>query len=143
MKPVKQENSLAVTGRLNVLATQDFKHLLLTEVYKLYLKNGQNAPEEQDVAVIVNELYDYLTEYWPGVKAEWIQEAFKRGITGVYGDFANISFRVMTEWIRAYRSKMTAADFGIEKDVMPTKERADFVLSELRKRNPDIDNIGK
>ena len=138
MKPVKLENKLV---RLNCVSEDQFKEFLLKEIYKLYLKNGQNKPSANDAATITNELYRNLIRIWPGVKTLWIGDAFENGINGEYGEFANISYRLMIYWINKYRFSMDRKDFGIKEDPMPTKERANFVLDGLRKRNPGIGNI--
>lgn len=146
MELAKQNNQLSTIGRLNKIPENDFKIFLLKEYNKLLLKNGQNAPDPANAAIVVNELYTNLNRIWPGIKAEWISEAFSRGINGDYGKFANISYRAMVYWIQEYKYKMKAGDFGVKEDPMPTKERASFVLDGLRKRNSDItklDNKGK
>jgi len=142
MELARQNNQIALTGRLNEIAEQWFKEFLLKEYNKLMLKNGQNAPPPESAAMIANELYNHLTTSWPGVKVEWLSTAFNNGITGEYGDFANISFRLMVSWVNAYRGSMSRSDFGIAEEPMATKERADFVLDGLRKRNSDISKIG-
>ena len=143
MKPVKSENKLI---RLSSISESDFKEFLLKEVYKLYFKNGQNKPDTNDAVTTVNEIYNNLQKSWSGVKMEWIKSAFDNGINGKYGDFANISYRVMNDWINKFRYSMNADDFGVKEDPMNCNERANFVLDGLRKRNPELsklDNKGK
>lgn len=146
MELARQNNQLAVNIRLNAISEMDFKKFLLQEVHKLFIKNGQNAPDPDNASLIVNELYNNLNKTWPGVKIEWMQKAFEKGINGDYGDFANISYRVMNDWTNKFRYSMRRTDFGIQEEPMSTKERASFVLDGLRKRNPELstlDNKGK
>ena len=124
--PAKQE------ARLKHVVPEDFKSFLLKQVFKLYFKNGQNAPSSGEAQMFVNELYDHLQKTWPGVKQEWIRSAFDKGIAGDYGEFANISFNILVLWIKKFRSMMNREDFGIKEDPMASKEKADFILSGLK-----------
>lgn len=146
MELVRQNTGLALIGRLKEISDKEFKDFLMKEYHKLLLKNGQNAPDPVNAGLIVNELYRHLQAEWPGIKTDWIAKAFDNGINEEYGEFANISYRLMMHWIREFKHSMKSADFGVKEDPMNTKERAIFVLDELRKRNPELtklDNRGK
>lgn len=128
MELARQNNTIAITGRLKEIKPEDFREFLLRRYNSLLLKNGQNAPTAENAVVIVNELYKYLQEEWPGIKTEWITEAFNNGINGKYGEFANISYRLMVYWIMEFKYSMRAEDFGLKEDPMHTSERANFLL---------------
>ena len=141
MELAKQNSELAVISRLKEVSEKQFKEFLLKEYNKLLLKNGQNPPDPSNAGLVANELYNNLNKTWPGVKIEWVQKAFEKGINGDYGDFANISYRLMNDWINKFRYSMKREDFGIQEEPMNTKERASFVLDGLRKRNPELSNL--
>lgn len=138
MELAKQNSGLALNHRLSAVNEMDFKTFLAKELHKLFIKNGQNAPDPDNASLIVNELYNNLNKTWPGVKVEWLSKAFENGINGDYGDFANISYRLMNDWINKYKHSMKRTDFGIQEEPMNCNDRAGFVLDGLRKRNPDI-----
>ena len=140
---VKTSELPALNVRLNNADPRPFKLFLNQEILKLYLKNGQNNPDPAEVQAIRNELYDHLMETWPGVRAEWVKEAFKKGIAGKYGEFANISFRIMVSWVNTFRAQMRAGDYGVEKESEPLHVQAAAILTEIRKRNPDIVKLDK
>ena len=143
MKIAKQNNEIVVMGRLKDISEKEFKGFLLKEYHKLLLKNGQNPPSISDAVMITNELYNNLKTIWPGIKTEWISSSFNNGINGEYGEFANISYRLMVEWINKYKAGMKRKDFAMAEEPMSCKERSTFVLDGLRKRNPDIFKLDK
>lgn len=132
MELARQNTGLALIGRLKEISDREFKEFLLKEYHKLLLKNGQNAPDPANAGLIVNELYNYLKSTWPGIKTEWIASAFSKGINGEFGKFANISYRLMVDWIKEFQYTMKAEDFGVKEDPMNTHQRAEFLLG-----NPD------
>ena len=138
----KQNNQLAIQdeSRLKECNDTEFKKFLNDEIYKLFLKNGQNAPDPRDVQLIRNELYNHLLHSWPGVKIEWIKGAFHNGINGNYGDFANISYRLMNDWINKYRYSMRREDFGVQEEPMNTGERSEFILKN-RDKLPSVNEL--
>ena len=144
MKPATQNTAIEISGesRLNKIAPVPFKAFLNQEIMKLYFKNGQKSPDPKDLQLLRNEIYQHLSDVWPGVKCEWITKAFKNGINGEYGEFANISYRAMVHWINEYRDNMKAENFGIKEDPMPSKERAEFVMGGLRNM-PNTSNLIK
>lgn len=129
----KQEKYLPAKAETRIKQTDpnEIRDLLLQEIYKLYLKNGQKSPESNDAAILANELYDHIMQSWPGVKIEWIQTAFKNGISGKYGDFANISFRIMVHWINEFRHSMTKKDYGLDNDGVSMPEKMEFIINGL------------
>ena len=143
MELARQNSEIAINQRLNKIKPVDFKKFLLQELHKLHIKNGQNAPDPDNASLIINELYNNLQKTWPGIKAEWIKKAFEKGINGDYGDFANISYRLMNDWINEFRYSMSREDFAIPEEPMNCNDRASFVLDGLRKRNPDIVKLDK
>ncbi len=143
MELAKQNNEVAVIGRLKEISEKEFKEFLLKEYHKLLLKNGQNPPAVSNAVMITNELYHNLKSIWPGIKTEWISSAFENGINGDYGDFANISYRLMVDWINKYKAGMKRKDFAISEEPMNCEERSTFVLDGLRKRNSDIVKLDK
>ena len=138
MKPIKLVNELEV--RLNHTSKSEFKEFLLKEIYKLYLKNGQNKPAAVEAATLATELYNNLQKTWPGVKIEWLQQAFGNGINGDYGDFANISYRSMNDWIKIFRYNMKRGDFAIAEEPMTCNERSEFILKN-RGKLPSINQL--
>jgi len=134
MKPVVNNTAVALHSgsRIKELDSKSITNFLIDQISIVYVKTGKNIPESRELNITIQQFKKYLERDWPGVKLEWIEKAFERGVEKQYGEYYGVSYVTFTDWMKGYRNSMKAEDFGVKEDPMPSKERASFVLNGLK-----------
>lgn len=89
--------------RLMNLPRADMKKFLAAEYLRLLQLNDQKIPEEFHIHLIVNELYKYLEEDWPGATFFSIRKSFMLGMNSQTGQRVWVNYPTLVYWLTHHR----------------------------------------
>lgn len=126
--------------RLKELPKTDMKKFLFAEYCRLCLLNSQPLNEGADIGTIVDELFIWLRENWPGANMNMIHKTFMTGLTAGHERRIWISFPLLITWLINHRQA------GIEKpdktESEPIHVQAARIFELMKKRGIDVSKIG-
>lgn len=122
--------------RLVSLPRHEMKKFLLAEYFRLLQLNSQETPEGEQVKLIIDELYTWLKENWPGCTMVQIRKTLMKGMTSGYDRRIWISFPILISWLTNHRQ---TGEVPKKPEQIPIHTQAAMIIKMMKDRGIDID----
>lgn len=100
--PVERFKELASSKKVREMNHEELEVFCLKTILQAFFNSGSKPVPDDDMRLLIHELYNDLRNDHAGVSIDDIHEAIRRGSKGQYGEVFGVNPKAWGGWISAY-----------------------------------------